>query len=80
MWQLVMHGALNVAYLAIKWKGAHVLIECHQHHYSDSIEQAQLYYDHSFGKVVVLMESAEALQEIAYIVSDETLAQVFHSV
>ena len=48
--------------------------------YSDSIEQAQLYYDHSFGKAVVLMESAEALQEIAYIVSDETLMQVFHSV
>lgn len=48
--------------------------------YSDNIEQAQLYYDHSFGKVVVLMESAETLQEIAYIVSDETLAQVFHSV
>lgn len=48
--------------------------------YSDSIEQAQLYYDHSFGKAVVLMESAETLQEIAYIVSDETLAQVFHSV
>lgn len=48
--------------------------------YSDSIEQAQLYYDHSFGKVVVLMESAETLQEIAYIVSDETLTQVFHSV
>ena len=48
--------------------------------YSDNIEQAQLYYDHSFGKAVVLMESAETLQEIAYIVSDETLAQVFHSV
>ena len=48
--------------------------------YSDSIEQAQIYYDHSFVKAVVLMESAETLQEVAYIVSDETLMQVFHSV